>query len=210
MVDDPDRLVGETPAVGFPAAVVAALDRVLDVAVSAVVVDLLAPGGVDATLCGDRVRAARGVMVGERLDVVAQLTECSRRAAAGEAGADDEDAELAAVEVGDQVVVVLLPFPGVLHRNALGSVIFEDPARGDTVDTGSRLGEVGLGVSFRVSAHSVITFRNLVDPAEGDGQRDGDVAHHDRSGNQVGDEQQDGAGAVSGDTQVADRCEQSV
>src|SRR5699024_4541740 len=73
VVDDTAGLDGETPAVGLTAAVVAALDGVLDVAVCAVVVDLLAAGGVDATLGCDGVRTTRGVVVGVHLHVVAQL-----------------------------------------------------------------------------------------------------------------------------------------
>ena len=67
MVDDADRFDGQAPAVRLAAAVVAALDGVFNVTVGAVIVDLLAAGGVNTTLGRNGVRATRGVMVGETL-----------------------------------------------------------------------------------------------------------------------------------------------
>src|SRR5699024_1273786 len=106
VVDDAGGLDGQTPAVGLAAAVVATLDGVFDVAVGGVIVHLLATGGVHATLGGNGVGAATNVVVGERLDVVAEFTECRGGGATGQAGADNQDAELATVQWGDQVHVV--------------------------------------------------------------------------------------------------------
>jgi hypothetical protein len=97
LVDDVDRHLGQAVDVGLAGAVVAALDRVVEETVDAVAVAAVVLGGVDATLRGDRVRPAGGVVVGEDLDVVAELAERGRRGATGEAGADDDDLELPAV-----------------------------------------------------------------------------------------------------------------
>ena len=83
VVNNADGFVGQTPAVGLAAAVVATLDGVLGVAVGGVIVHLLGTGGVDATLRCDGVRAARGVVVGKYLYLVAQLAQCGRSGAGG-------------------------------------------------------------------------------------------------------------------------------
>jgi hypothetical protein len=72
--------LGEAVDVGLAGAEVAALDGVVEQPVDAVAVVLVVLRRVDAALRGDRVGAARAVLVAERLDVVAELAE--RRAAA--------------------------------------------------------------------------------------------------------------------------------
>ena len=68
LVDDVGADLGQAVDVRLARAVVAALDRVVEEAVDGVAVLLVVLGGVDAALRGDRVRAARGVLVAERLD----------------------------------------------------------------------------------------------------------------------------------------------
>src|SRR5699024_806588 len=96
---------------GLAAAEVAALDGVDDEAVDGVVVDLAGAGRVDAALGGDRVRAPGGVVVRERVDVVAELAEGGCGSCAGEARPDDDDAELAPVGGVDELVVEPAPLP---------------------------------------------------------------------------------------------------
>ena len=155
VVDDADGLVGKTPAVGLTTAVVATLDGVLDVAVCTVVVNLLAAGGVNATLCGDRVRTARGVVVGESLNVVSEFAEGCGGTSTGQAGTDNDDAELTTVQRGDQLHVVFVVLPSILHGDASRRVVAEDLTDGHTFHHGGGSCEVGLSDSFRVSAHIV-------------------------------------------------------
>ena len=73
LVDDVHADLGQAVDVGLAGAEVAALDGVVEEAVDAVAVVLVVLGGVDAALGGDRVGAARAVLVAEALDVVAEL-----------------------------------------------------------------------------------------------------------------------------------------
>src|SRR5688572_32547322 len=95
---------------------VAALDRVVEQPPRRVAVVLVVLGGVDAALGGDRVRAARRVLVAEALDVVAQLGERRRRRAARQARADDDHVELALVGRVEQLELELAPRPLLLQR----------------------------------------------------------------------------------------------
>ena len=105
LVDDVHRQLGEPVDVALTGAEVAALDRVVEQPVDAVAVAAVVLRRVDAALGGDRVGAARRVVEGERLDLVAELGERRRGRRAGEAGADDEDLELALVVRVDQLRV---------------------------------------------------------------------------------------------------------
>src|SRR3712207_1102960 len=102
LVDDADADLGQTVDVVLPRAEVAALDRVVEQPVHAVAVVAVVLGGVDATLRGDAVRPARAVVEPEVLDLVAGLAERRGGRATGQAGADDDDGQLAAVGRGDQ------------------------------------------------------------------------------------------------------------
>ncbi len=75
LVDDVHAELRKPVHVGFACAEVATLHGVVEEAVHAVAVVLVVLGGVDATLRRDAVRAARGVVKGEQLDVVAELAE---------------------------------------------------------------------------------------------------------------------------------------
>ncbi len=132
LVDDVGRHLGEPVDVGLPGAVVAALDRVVEQAVRGVVVVAVVLRRVDAALGRDGVGPARAVLVAEVEDVVAGLTQRRGRSATGEAGADDDDAELAAVRRVDQAGLELAGLPHLVDRHTLrclgvGDVLAVDP-----------------------------------------------------------------------------------
>ena len=116
LVDDVRADLGEPVDVGLPGAEVAALDGVVEQPVDRVAVVAVVLGRVDAALGGDGVRAAGRVLVAERLDVVAQLAEGRGGRAAGQAGADDDDVELALVGRVDQLGAELALLPALLDR----------------------------------------------------------------------------------------------
>ncbi len=111
LVDDLDAGLGQAIDVGLAGPVVAALDGVVEQPLDAVAVVAVVLGGVDAALGGDAVGAPRRVVDAERLDVVAQLAERRRRRGAGEAGADDDDRELALVGRVHQLHLEAVPVP---------------------------------------------------------------------------------------------------
>ena len=116
LVDDVRRDLGEAVDVRLARAVVAALHGVVEEAVRRVAVLLVVLRRVDAALRGDRVRTTRGVLVAEGLHVVAGLAHGGGGRAAGQAGADDDHVELAAVGRVDQPVVHLVRGPAVLDQ----------------------------------------------------------------------------------------------
>jgi hypothetical protein len=116
LVDDVHRHLGEAVDVGLAGAEVAALDRVVEQPVDAVAVVAVVLGGVDATLCGDRVSTSRAVLVAEALDLVAGLAQGRGGGGAGEARPDDDDAELAAVGRVDELGAELALVPTTLDR----------------------------------------------------------------------------------------------
>src|SRR5580704_11553466 len=81
LVDDVDADLGQPVGVGLAGAEVATLHRVLEEAKNAVAVVAVVLGGVDAALGGDGVRAARGVVKREAVDVVALLPSVAAAAA---------------------------------------------------------------------------------------------------------------------------------
>src|SRR5574344_129240 len=97
LVDDEVGAFREAVHVRFTRTEVAALHGVVEQAVNGVAVVLVILGGVDTALGRDGVRAARSVLEAEHLDIVAELAEGSRGGSAREAGADDDDRELALV-----------------------------------------------------------------------------------------------------------------
>ena len=116
LVDDVGADLGQAVDVGLPGAEVAALDRVVEEPVSRIVVVLVVLRRVDAALSGDRVGAARGVLVEERLDVVPHLAQGSGRRPSREAGADDDDGQLAAVGRVDEPGLELALLPLAFQR----------------------------------------------------------------------------------------------
>ena len=121
--------------VGFAAAVVAALHRVLDEAVEGVIVDLAAAGGIDAALGSDGVGTTGGVVVGEGLYVVAEFAEGGGSTGAGQTGTHNDDGELATVEGADEVEVCHRFIPG--HRGgACRHMAVKHITNGDARDDG--------------------------------------------------------------------------
>ncbi len=116
LVDDVRGDLGEAVDVRFARAVVAALDGVLEEPADAVAVVLVVLGGVDAALRGDRVRAARAVLVAEAGNFVAHLGEGRGGGGAGEAGTDHDDVVLAAVGRVHQAELRLMVVPLVGQR----------------------------------------------------------------------------------------------
>ncbi|CAB5027103.1 unannotated protein [freshwater metagenome] len=115
LVDDVHRYLGQPVHVGLAGAVVAALDGVVEQPVHAVAVVLVVLCAVDAALRGDGVGTPRGVVEGEELDLVAELTERCGRGCARETRADDDDVELALVVGVDELGRELVVGPLVLH-----------------------------------------------------------------------------------------------
>ena len=111
LVDDVAADLGQAVDVGFAGAVVAALDGVFEEALHAVAVVLIVLGGVDAALCGDGVCAAGRVGDAEDVDVEAQGAERGGGRSTGQAGADDDDVELALVGGVDQLLAGLVVGP---------------------------------------------------------------------------------------------------
>ena len=120
LVDDVAADLGEAVHVVLAGAVVAALDRVVEEAVHRVVVVAVVLRGVDAALRGDGVRAAGGVLVEEHVDVVAHLAQGRGGGTAGQAGADDDDAQLAPVRGVDQGGLELAPRPPLGDGDVVG------------------------------------------------------------------------------------------
>jgi hypothetical protein len=114
LVDDVGADLGEAVDVRLTGAVVAALDRVVEEPLHRVVVVAVVLRGVDATLSGDRVRAAGAVLVTEVEDVVAGLTQGRGGSATGKARTDDDDGELAAVGRVDELGLELTRLPHLL------------------------------------------------------------------------------------------------
>ncbi len=116
LVDDLDGDLREAVHIGLAGAEVAALDGVVEQAVHGVAVVAVVLRGVDAALRGDRVGAARGVLVAELDHVVALFGEGGARRAAGQAGADDDDGVLAPVGRVDQLGLEAAGVPAVGDR----------------------------------------------------------------------------------------------
>ena len=68
----------KTVNIRFARAKVAALDGVVEEPIDAVAVVLIVLGGVDSALCGDRVGAARAVLIAETFDIEALLAQRGR------------------------------------------------------------------------------------------------------------------------------------
>ncbi len=80
LVNNARRNFGQAVYVGFAAAVVSALNGIVEQPKHGVAVVLVVFGGVDSALCSNGVGASRGILKAECLDVVAQFGKrCSRR-----------------------------------------------------------------------------------------------------------------------------------
>ena len=147
LVDDVRADLGQPVDVGLPGAVVAALDGVVKQPVGGVVVVAVVLGSVDAALGCDRVRPTRAVLVAEVQDVVAGLAQAGRSGAAGQAGAHDDDRQLAAVGGVDQLGGELALGPLLVDR-ASGCL--------GVGDLGSDTEEVGGGRGLGCRSHQLI------------------------------------------------------
>ena len=116
LVDDVHRDFGEAVDIGLAGAEVTAFDGVVEEAADRVAVVLVVLRGVDAALGGDRVGAARAVLVAEALHLIAEFGQGGGSGPAGEAGADDDDAEFPLVRGIDQLGVHLVLGPLLLDR----------------------------------------------------------------------------------------------
>ena len=149
LVDDVHADLGEPVDVGLAGAVVAALDGVVEEPVDGVAVALVVLGRVDAALGRDRVGAARGVLVAERLHDVPRLAERGGGRGAGEAGADHDHREPAPVGgVGDPGLELagappLLERPG--GRLGVGDRVAVDVVAGGVVVASRRRRRCGTG-----------------------------------------------------------------
>jgi len=147
LVDDVGADLGEPVDVGLPGPVVAALDGVVEQPHRRVVVVAVVLGGVDAALGGDRVGAARAVLVAEVEDVVARFAQGRGGRAAGQAGADDDDGQLAAVGGVDQFGLELAPRPLLLDRAGRSLGVTEFGPEHEVLSTRHSRGN-GLGHQF--------------------------------------------------------------
>ena len=75
LVDDVVAHFGQTVDIGFAAAIITALDGVVEKTVDGVIVVLVVLGGVDTSLGCDRVGAAGGVADAENLNVVSKFSK---------------------------------------------------------------------------------------------------------------------------------------
>ena len=111
LVDDVVAHLGEPPDVRLAGSEVSALDRVVEEAPDAVAVVRVILRGVDPALGGDAVRAARAVLVAERLDVVPEFAQGGGGGGAGQAGPHHEDLVLALVRGVHQLHVEAMLVP---------------------------------------------------------------------------------------------------
>jgi hypothetical protein len=98
---------------------------------------------------GDAVRAARAVVIGEALDLVAKLAQGGRAAGAGQPTPDDDDTELAPVQRGHQPVGHFSPVPRggrvtvghpAVHRRADNAQLIKQKTGHDTTPLSTAIG----------------------------------------------------------------------
>src|SRR5207248_1164812 len=113
LVDDVAADFGQPINVRFPRTKIAAFDCVVEQTVNAVAVVLIIFGGVNPTLGGDGVRAARRILIAKAFHPVAELAQGGCRRTSSQTGANHNYFELAPVVWINQprVVLVIRPFP---------------------------------------------------------------------------------------------------
>ncbi len=116
LVDDIVGHFSETVHVGFARAEVAAFHGVVEQAVHGVAVVLIVLGCVDTALCRDGVRAAGAVLYAEVIDIEAHFAERGSCGRTCEAGAHDDDVEVALVGGVDELLVGLVVGPFLRDR----------------------------------------------------------------------------------------------
>src|SRR5690606_37888989 len=90
LIDDVHADHGQPIHVRLASTEVAALYGIVEEAIDAVAVVLVVLCGVDASLCSNRMRPARAVLVAECFDVVSLLTERRGERTTSKARADDD------------------------------------------------------------------------------------------------------------------------
>ena len=123
LIDDPGADLGEAVDVAFAGAEVAAFDGVVEEAEDALTVVGVVLSGVDATLRGDGVRAAGGILEAEAFDFVAKLAERGCGGSSGQAGADHDEGVLALVGGVDELHVEAGFGPGFFNRAGRNSCV---------------------------------------------------------------------------------------
>ena len=116
LIDDVAADFGQPVNVGFTRTEVAALDCVIEEAVNAVAIVLIILRRVNSTLSRNRVRPPRRILVAKTFHQITQLAEGRRRRASGQAAADNDDLEFAAVVWTDEPRVILMVRPFFCQR----------------------------------------------------------------------------------------------
>ena len=129
LVDDRVRHLGKAIHIRLARAEVAALDGVVKQTAHRVAVIAIIFRGIDATLRGDRVRAARAVLIAEAFHLIAQLGERRGGRSTGKAGADDDHGKLPLVRRVDELGVHLVLGP-LLFKRAGWDLAVEDDGHG--------------------------------------------------------------------------------
>ncbi len=115
LVDDVVGHLGQTIDVGLAGAVVATLHGVVEQTINRVAVILIVLGGVDATLCGNGVGAARRILNAQVDDIEAHLAERSGGTGSGQTRSNHNHVELQLVLGVNQTLVSLIFLPFLRH-----------------------------------------------------------------------------------------------
>src|SRR5229473_815037 len=116
LVDNIEADLGEAIHVGLARAEVAAFDCVLKQAENAVAIVAIVLGSINPPLGCDRVRTARGVVIGKALHAVALLAESGCGRGPSQPGAYDDDRVLAAVSGTHQLHLEATLVPLLFNR----------------------------------------------------------------------------------------------
>ena len=111
LVDDVRANFSQAVHISLAGAEVAAFDGVVEETINAIAVILVILRSVDATLRGDRVGAARAVLVAEAFHLVTLLSESRRSGSPGESGSDNDELEFPLVGRADELRVVFISGP---------------------------------------------------------------------------------------------------
>ena len=112
--------------IGFPAAVVASLDGIVEETVHGVIVVLIIFSGIDTSLRCDRVGAAGRVTDAENLDIITEFSESCGCRGSTKTGTDYDNVQLSFIGRADNTDsgFMLSPFSGTLEIN-LSSIMYQ-------------------------------------------------------------------------------------
>ena len=116
VVDDQVGALSQPVDIGLTGTEVAPFDRIVEEAVDGVAVVRVILGGVDPALCGNGVRPAGRIGIGEAFHRVSQFGQGGGGGCPGEPGADDDNPVLALVGRIDQFDLELMIRPLLGHR----------------------------------------------------------------------------------------------